>query len=205
MEDTTLTSRPIGKKLSELSKKEFVTMFIEDIEVAKVEYRKFTDLCAKEKYEKEKKFWEENREKTIKSIIEYSFEKYKREFYRVRWVENEIERLPKTFEETWNIFQKYYYEGRDLTSISWDIKPWENGCSVISLTQDDEYLERVLGSKYEEGIENKYFSNATGWDITSRGLKLHLSEELDADWKEDFRKLAEDIASFYADCRYCGD
>ena len=134
MEDTTLTSRPIGKKLSELSKKEFVTMFIEDIEVAKVEYRKFTDLCAKEKYEKEKKFWEENREKTIKSIIEYSFEKYKREFYRVRWVENEIERLPKTFEETWNIFQKYYYEGRDLTSISWDIKPWENGCSVISLT-----------------------------------------------------------------------
>ena len=205
MEDTTLTSRPIGKKLSELSKKEFVTMFIEDIEVAKVEYRKFTDLCAKEKYEKEKKFWEENREKTIKSIIEYSLEKYKREFYRVRWVENEIERLPKTFEETWNIFQKYYYEGRDLTSISWDIKPWENGCSVISLTQDDEYLERVLGSKYEEGIENKYFSNATGWDITSRGLKLHLSEELDADWKEDFRKLAEDIASFYADCRYCGD
>lgn len=205
MEDTTLTSRPIGKKLSELSKKEFVTMFIEDIEVAKVEYRKESDRLAKEKYEKEKKFWEENREKTIKSIIEYSFEKYKREFYRVRWVEHEIERLPKTFEETWNIFQKYYYEGRDLTSISWDIKPWENGCSVISLTQDDEYLERVLGSKYEEGIENKYFSNATGWDITSRGLKLHLSEELDADWKEDFRKLAEDIARFYADCRYCGD
>ena len=188
MEDTTLTSRPIGKKLSELSKKEFVTMFIEDIEVAKVEYRKESDRLAKEKYEKEKKFWEENREKTIKSIIEYSFEKYKREFYRVRWVEHEIERLTKTFEETWNIFQKYYYEGRDLTSISWDIKPWENGCSVISLTQDDEYLERVLGSKYEEGIENKYFSNATGWDITSRGLKLHLSEELDADWKEDFRK-----------------
>ena len=205
MEDTTLTSRPIGKKLSELSKEEFVTMFIEDIEVAKVEYRKISDAQANERYEKEKKSWEENREKTIKSIIEYSFEKYKREFYRVRWVEHEIERLPKTFEETWNIFQKYYYEGRDLTSISWDIKPWENGCSVISLTQDDEYLERVLGSKYEEGIENKYFSNATGWDITSRGLKLHLSEELDADWKEDFRKLAEDIARFYADCRYCGD
>ena len=205
MENTTFTSREFNKKLSELSKEEFISMFMEDIEVAKIEYRKYSDRLAKERYEKEKKSWEENQERKIQKIIKMSFENYKREYYRVRWVEQEIAKLPKTFEETWGMFQKSYYKGYDLTSISWDIKPWENGSSLIPLDIETERIKNILGKHFDEGLNNKYFSNATGWDINKNGLKLHLSPELEADWKEDFRKLAEEIQRFYADCRYCGD
>jgi hypothetical protein len=162
MENTTFTSREFNKKLSELSKEEFVSMFMEDIEVAKIEYRKYSDRLAKERYEKEKKFWEENQERKIQKIIKMSFENYKREYYRVRWVEQEITKLPKTFEETWGMFQKSYYKGYDLTSISWDIKPWENGSSLIPLDVETEHIKYILGKHFDEGLNNKYFSNATG-------------------------------------------
>jgi hypothetical protein len=36
-------------------------------------------------------------------------------------------------------------------------------------------------------------------------MKLHLSEKMQEEWRADEKRLADDIARFYADCRYCGD
>jgi hypothetical protein len=65
-----------------------------------------------------------------------------------------------------------------------------------------------LGNLYDEAIQNKYFRNCTGWSIVedfSTEMKLHLSEKMQEEWRADEKRLADDIARFYADCRYCGD
>jgi hypothetical protein len=58
-------------------------------------------------------------------------------------------------------------------------------------------------------INNKYLHGCTGWCIVfdkyDHYLKLELSEELEAQWKEDERKLGEAISRFYRGTTYWGD
>lgn len=192
-------TREFVKNPAELSKEEFIKMAIEDVEVAKVEYRKWSEEVAEQKYKKDCEEYAKHREQRILDITNISYKKYKREFYRQRWVEQEIAKLPKT------LTRGYWHTSRNLISIKWDLKPWDNGCHIVRL---DRNLECVFGYLYDEAIKNKYFLQCTGWSIvegSSTEFKFHLSEELQKEWKEDERKLGEAINRFYSGSNYWGD
>jgi len=194
-------TRELGKSGAELTKDEFIQMLMEDFSTARVEYRKYSDIKAEETYQKDCEKHKNRREQKIQKIIEDSFKKYKREFYRLRWVDSEMKKIPSEVLER----HPYSHFGHDLDSIKWDIKPWENGCRIFNVVID---LEERLGNLYDEAIQNKYFRNCTGWSIVedfSTEIKLHLSEQMQEEWKADEKRLAADIARFYADCRYWGD
>lgn len=203
MEKTeTLISRNFEKSSTEITKEEFVKMMTEDIENARVIYRKLSDEKAERTFAEDCEKHKTNRENKIKKIIEESFKLYKREFYRNRWVENEIAKLPETIE------RGYYHFGRDLTSVKWDLEPGVNG-GGSSIWFNGDY-KSSLENIYDYSIKNKYFIKCTGWSIVHENLsfvefKLHLSDEMQAEWNDEFRKLAEEIRQFYATCRYCGD
>lgn len=192
-------SREFVKSPAELSKEEFIKMAIEDVEVAKVEYRKWSEEVTEQRYKEDCEEYAKRREQRILDITNTSYKKYKREFYRQRWVEQEIAKLPET------LARGYWHVGHDLTDIRWDLKPWDNGAHDIDLKRD---LEYVFGYLYDEAIKNKYFLQCTGWSIVedfSTEFKFHLSEELQKEWKEDERKLGEAISRFYANTKYWGD
>jgi hypothetical protein len=194
-------TREFGKSGAELTKDEFIQMLMEDFSVARVAYRKYSDIKAEETYQKDCENHKKRREQRIQRIIDDSFKKYKREPYRLRWVDSEMKKVPSEVLER----QPYAHFGHDLDSIKWDIKPWENGCRIFNVVID---LEKRLGNLYDEAIQNKYFRNCTGWSIVedfSTEMKLHLSEKMQEEWRADEKRLADDIARFYADCRYCGD
>jgi arsenate reductase-like glutaredoxin family protein len=203
MEKTeTLITRNFEKPATEITKEEFVKWMTEDIENARVIYRKLSDEKAERLFAEDCERHKTNRENKIKKIIEESYKLYKREFYRNRWVENEIAKLPET------IKRGYCHFGRDLTSVKWDLEPGVNGGGSRIGFQGD--YKTSLENIYDYSIKNKYFINCTGWSIVHENLsfeefKLHLSDEMQAEWDDEFRKLAEDIQRFYATCRYCGD
>lgn len=203
MEKTeTLITRNFEKKSTEITKEEFVKWMTEDIENARVIYRKLSDEKAERLFAEDCEKHKINRELKIKKLIEDSYKFYKREFYRNRWVENEIAKLPETIE------RGYYHFGQDLTSVKWDLEPGVNG-GGSSIGFKGSY-KTSLENLYEYSIKNKYFINCTGWSIVHENLsfvefKLHLSDEMQAEWDDEFRKLAEEIQRFYATCRYCGD
>jgi hypothetical protein len=198
----TLITRNFEKPATEITKEEFVKWMTEDCENARVIYRKLSDEKAERTFAEDCERHKTNRELKIKKIIEDSYKLYKREFYRVRWVENEIAKLPETIE------RGYYHFGRDLTSVKWDLEPGVNGGGSSIWFKGD--YKSSLENIYEYSIKNKYFINCTGWSIVHENLsfeefKLHLSDEMQAEWDDEFRKLAEEIRQFYATCRYCGD
>lgn len=192
-------TREFTKNPADFTKEEFIRMAIEDAEVAKVEYRKWSDEVAEQRYNKECEEHAKRREQRILDITNNSYKRYKREFYRQRWVEQEVAKIPKT------LTKGYWHVGHDLTSLKWDLKPWDNGCHLVNLDRD---LEHVFGYLYDEAIKNKYFLQCTGWSIvedSSTEFKFHLSEELQNEWKEDERKLGEAISRFYAGSNWWGD
>ena len=195
----TFVTREFGKTGAELTKEEFIQMMKEDIESAEVEYRAWSDRRAEEKYLADSKIYAERRQQNIDRIIKFSYEKYKREFYRLRWVEQEIAKYPEVLKR-----DSYYHIGRDLTSLRWDTEPWSNSTRYITI----EHLDRELEYLYDCAIKNKYFQQATGWNIVedfNTEFKLHLSDELQEEWKADEHQLAENIARFYEGCTYWGD
>lgn len=192
-------TREFTKNPNDFTKEEFIRMAIEDVEAAKVEYRKWSDEVAEQRYNKDCEEHAKRREQRILAITNDSYKRYKREFYRQRWVEQEIVKIPEI------LSRGYYHKGHDLTSLKWDLKPWDNGTHLIELKRD---LEYVFGYLYNEAIKNKYFLQCTGWSIVedfSTEFKFHLSEELQNEWKEDERKLGEAISRFYAGSNYWGD
>ncbi len=194
-------TREFGKTGAELTREEFIKMMMEDLDVARVEYRKYSDEKADNTYQKDCDYYKKCREQRIQKIVEESYKRYKRESYRLRWVDSEMKKVPSEVLER----NPYTHFGHDLDSIKWDIRPWENGCRIFNVVID---LEERLGNLYDEAIQNKYFRNCTGWSIVedfSARFKLHLSDNFQEEWKADEKRLADDIARFYADCRYCGD
>lgn len=193
-------SREFTKNPSEITREEFIKMAIEDVEVAKVGYRKWSEEEAEKRYEEDTKRHREMLDQKMLDIINASYKKYKREYYRARWVASEIAKLPCRF-----IGRGYWHTPKDLSSIRWDLKPWDNATSYIDLDRD---LEYVFGYLYDEAIKNKYFLRCTGWSIVEdfhTEFKFHLSEEVQAEWKADEKKLADAINRFYAGSNYWGD
>lgn len=199
----TFITREFGKNPADITKEEFIKMIIEDVEKVKVAYRQWSDEVAEQNFAEYRKKYSERRDQMMLDIINASYKKYKREYYRARWVATEIAKIEEKYPRCPD--RLYLHIGRDLTSIHWDIKPWDNGCRVIDVERNIEY---TLGYIYDEAIKNKYFLQCTGWSIVennSTEFKFHLSEELQAEWKADEKKLADDINRFYASSNYCGD
>lgn len=199
----TFVTREFGKNPADITREEFIKMAIEDIEKTKVAYRKWSDEVADQRFEEYKKSYAERREQRMLDIINTSYKKYKREYYRARWVATEIAKIEKKYPICPE--RLYAHIGQDLTSVRWDIKPWDNGSHLVTLDRD---LEYVFGYLYDEAIKNKYFLQCTGWSIVedfSTEFVLHLSEELQAEWKADEKKLYEAITKFYAGSNYWGD
>lgn len=199
----TFVTREFGKTGANITKEEFMQMMLSDIDIAKVEYRKWSDEVAEQKYIADCERYAFNRQQVYERIVKNSYEKYKKEYYRLRWVEKMMTAYPEVMER-----DSYFHYGRDLQSIRWRIEPWNNATAYIDI---DKYLERTLGRYYEDAIKNKYFKQCTGWSIAiddyghTAEFKLHLSDELQNEWKADEHSLAKSIARFYEGCTYWGD
>ena len=203
-------TRNFEKNASEITREEFVSMMRADVEVAIAEFREWSAIESEKKYQVDNEAYKIRRAEKVEQIIAESYKKYKRESYRLRYVEREIASIPDSLD-------RCYYKGRELGGISWDIKPWSNGCTLIMWGSkiwgineyDAEYLERYVSGLYDEAIKNEYFLHSTGWSIveslSSAEFKLHLSDELEAKWKADEHNLAKSIARFYEGCTYWGD
>lgn len=195
----TFVTREFGKNPADITKEEFVKMAIEDIEKAKVAYKIWSDEEAEQRYKEDCERHAERREQKILDITNASYKKYKREYYRQRWVMQEVAKIPKT------LVKGYWHFGKELTSIRWDYKPWDMSSAYIDLKRD---LESEMEHIYNELIKNKYFLQCTGWSIVedfSTEFIFHLSEELQAEWKAEEKKLSDSINRFYAGSNYWGD
>ena len=196
-------TRKFNKNASEITRDEFIAMMRADIEATIAKFRTWTAIVGDKKYQEDNEAYKIRRAEKIERIISESYKKYKREYYRLRYVEREIASLPE------NLIRNSIYDGRELGSISWDIKPWSNGCSLIMSDHIEDTLLYTLGHLYKEAIKNKYFLQCSGWSIveslSTAEFKLHLSPELQEQWKADEHKLAESIARFYEGCTYWGD
>ena len=200
----TFAQRNLETKAIEITKDEFIKMFTEDIEATKEPYRKWYKEKADMRYKKDCDDFQARREKSIQRIIDESYKKYKRESSRQKWVDKEIAKLPTVLK------RDYWHEERELSYIVFDIRPWENGSKYVDV---DDVYEHRLGNLYDDAIKNKYFMNCSGWSLVCDDnqsthrveIKLHLSEELQAEWDADEKKLYNEIMNFYATCRYCGD
>jgi hypothetical protein len=199
MEKITLATREIGRKVSELSKQEFISMMIEDIATAKTAYRQWSDENAERMYINDFANFNRIREYNIQRIVDKSYNKYKREVNRLRWVDQEVAKLPTTYER-----QSCHY-GEDLTYMDWDIEPSSMRSSCITL---DDNIEERFNRIYEESKNNKYFNNCIGWNIVYEfrpHIEFLLSDELQNEWTADQSRLANDVARFYEGTQYWGD
>ena len=197
--ETTFVTREFVKNPADITREEFVKMAIEDIEKAKSAYKIWSDEKAEQRYKEDCQRHAERREQKIQDIIDASYKKYKKEYYRQRWVMQEVAKIPKT------LTRGYWHTGKELTAVRWDYKPWANSVALINLNIN---IESVIGRIYNELITNKYFLNCTGWSIVeglSPEFKFHLSEELMKEWKADENNLSDAIARFYEGSNYWGD
>ena len=196
-------TRKFNKNASEITRDEFIAMMRADIEATIAKFRTWSAIVNDKKYQEDNEAYKIRRAEKVEQIISESYKKYKREFYRLRYVDREIAKLPE------NLIRNSIYDGRELGSISWDIKPWSNGCSLIMSDHIEDTLLYTLGHLYKEAIKNKYFLQCSGWSIveslSTAEFKLHLSPELQEQWKADEHKLAESISRFYEGCTYWGD
>lgn len=197
----TFVTREFGKNPADITKEEFIKMAIEDIEKAKSAYKIWSSERAEERYKKDSERHAEYREKKIKDITNASYKKYKREYYRQRWVMQEIAKIPR------DIKRGYCHTGKELTIISWNYKPWDMFRAQIDVERNSE-TESDLEHIYNELIRNKYFLHSTGWSIVEDSLtefKLHLSEDMMKEWKADEKNLSDAVSSFYEGSNYWGD
>ena len=196
-------TRKFNKNASEITRDEFIAMMRADIEATIAKFRTWSAIVNDKKYQEDNEAYKIRRAEKIERIISESYKKYKREYYRLRYVDREIALIPE------NLIRNSIYDDCELSSISWDIKPWSNGCSLIMSDHIEDTLLYTLGHLYKEAIKNKYFLQCTGWSIveslSTAEFKLHLSPELQEQWKADEHKLAESIARFYEGCTYWGD
>ena len=194
----TLISRSFENKASEITKDEFIDMMLVDVLNANVEYKIWNNEKTEERFQKEVERHNANRAKKIEEIIASSFGKYKREYYRQKWVESEIAKIPET------ISRDGYGFDRELNYLYWNIRPWSsmNGHMYIYYSKD---LIKAIGEIYTESKNNKYFLNCTGWSIVGNSFKLHLSDEWQEKWDNDVKGMNNSVSRFYEGTKYWGD
>lgn len=203
IEITTLSRRELTAKPTTLTSNEFVDMIMQDIETAKKTYFEITSREADERYERNKRDYLIRRYNAIDMIISQSFEKYKREYYRKRWVEKEIAKWPEEYKRScWD-------KGKELTYVDWSMEPWKNGTYCVSFKHcTEECAREFFTNMFKNDYNNKYFSQCTGWEIVISQrpyFRLILSPELQSEWDADEKRLCDSINRFYSNSNYWGD
>ena len=107
--------------------------------------------------------------------------------------------------------------GGDISFFDLDVEPYRNGISGSCVLYTDADEEKVR-SCFKEIKDKKYFLLAKGWEFryeTREGnnyessfrpeINLIFDEDIQKQYEKDEKDLADDIARFYSDCRYCGD
>ena len=175
-----------------LTKEQFVEYLMQDFIAAKAVY----DALERTRT---RKAWREAKIATGKRLEEYYSKRYKRQSTIDKYVTDDM--------LEWVEKNQWRYAFRGLKAVKFSIRPWENGgCYYVYL---DKTMEEYLGKMWDMHINNKYLQGCTGWAIVfdkyDQYLKLDLPEELEAEWKEDERKLGEAISRFYEKSTYWGD
>lgn len=153
-------------------------------------------IDAKAKLEAEQ-YWDDMKTQAYERIKEEVRVRYKRQSTRDKYL---IQNYDKWLEQHRRMSDAWY----PMSSVSWSIRPWDNGgCYIIRLNKD---IEEVIGDLFDRHDDNRYLLGCKGWYISDdEDFKLILPEELQAEWKEDERKLSEDISRFYRGTTYWGD
>ena len=165
-------TRKFNKNASEITREEFVAMMIADVEYTIAKFRAWSAIVADKKYQEDNEVYKILRAEKVERIIAESYKKYKREFYRLRYVEREIASIPE------NLIGNCPYNGCELGVISWDIKPFSNSCTPIMWGSnicsgneyDSNYLKRYVSVLYDEAIKNEYFLQSRGWSIVESSI-----------------------------------
>ena len=165
-------TRKFNKNASEITRDEFVAMMIADVEYTIAKFRTWSAIVADKKYQEDNEAYKILRAEKVERIIAESYKKYKREFYRLRYVEREIASIPE------NLIGNCPYNGCELGVISWDIKPCSNGCTPIMWgsnicsgnENDANYLKQYVSDLYDEAIKNENFLQSRGWSIVDSSI-----------------------------------
>lgn len=142
------------------------------------------------------KAWREAKDHALQRIKEDMIKKYKRQSTRDKYTVIEYEK--------WVELNRWRFYVIEMKSFAWSIRPWENGgCYHVDINND---MDERLGRIYDESLSNKYFLGCSGWYIgDDQYVHLILSEELEAEWKADEKRLSDAINRFYANSNYWGD
>ena len=165
-------TRKFNKNASEITRDEFVAMMIADVESTIAKFRAWSAIVSDKKYQEDNEAYKILRAEMVERIITESYKKYKREFYRLRYVEREIASIPE------NLIGNCPYNGCELGIISWDILPFSNGCTpkmwgsnICSGNEyDANYLKRYVSDIYDDAIKNEYFLQSRGWSIVDSSI-----------------------------------
>lgn len=107
--------------------------------------------------------------------------------------------------------------GDDISFFDFDVFPNENGISGSCILEPDDD-EKKMRSCFRSIKQSKYFDKAKGWEFTYETsdkvrkkysfrpqIKLILDDNTQREFDKEEKDLADDIARFYSNCRYCGD
>ena len=182
-------------KCSELTKEQFVTMMMEDLNNSVIKSEEIF------RPELEAQFYhnqEQHREYVEKRAREYACKKWKTDKRRDQYV------LDVLSKEKTNEFKFY-----PVSYFDFKLNPSENYISdscVLRVNTTEDKLERC----FDKIKDNKYFLSATGWELIEERwsrpqIKLIMPDEMNEMYRKEKEGLAEEISRFYADCKYCGD
>lgn len=190
----TLITRTIN--CSTLSKEEFVKLMAEDLSNAVIEYDNYWKPIYEEK---SKKRAEESKAYFLKRATDFANKKWKTEKKRQAYIESEMSKF---------VAPKMWYS--ELSYFDFDVEPWTNSLSGNCCLHCDKVNTIQLERCYDTIKDNKYFKQALGWILEDHHnsrpqIKLILPIEVQEEFDNDGKKLAEDIARFYEGCTYFGD
>ena len=194
MEKKVLITRKVD--CSSISKDEFVRMMSEDLHNAVIEYDNYWKPIYAERC---KKYIEDSRSSALKRATTYAEKKWKTECKRKEYIDNEMSKF--TVHELW--YDK-------LTFFDFDVEPRKNGISGSCCLHCNNISNSQLEKCFDEIKNNKYFKQALGWILEDHHnfrpqIILILPKNVQEEFDNDEKKLADDIARFYQGCRYWGD
>ena len=190
----TLITRTIN--CSTLTKEKFVELMTEDLKKAVVEYDNYWLPIDTKRYNENVNRIRAN---TLKRAIEFAAKKWKTEKKRQAYIDSEM----TNFKDP-----KFYYDA--LEYFDFNLTPWSNSLSGDCILRCDNISSINLERCYDKIKDNKYFKRGLGWILEDHHhsrpqIKLILPPEVQREFDNDGKKLAEDIARFYEGCTYFGD
>ena len=175
-----------------LSRDQFIDWLAEDIMTAKAK-------CDAAERMTVRKAWRKAKNDMTMQLRKFYSGRYKKRSTIDKHVAEEL--------TEWTEKNRWRYKFYGMGSLKFSISPWQNGgCFYIHIDRD---MIEYIGKMWDMHLDNKYLCGCTGWFIVVDGysqyLELILPNELEAQWKEDERKLGEAIGRFYAGSNYLGD